>query len=302
MADSDRVGDGNTDMSALPPPCRTLGAELAAAREASGLSEEAMAARLLLSKRQLVSLEQAELIGFYGLSYYRMALRKYVDAVGLPIDRLHRIDWSGADPGRISSRGDVGEPSVSFDDDTTRSRLPAAAAVALVVLSAAGYLVWSSRPDWLPLQTAAINVADLPSAPPQGLPPAAPESVPPPSDEVPGLAPSGTSALAPDADLPPPPTEPVPFSARDTDTSLEGIRVAVGNSTWVFARFDDNATLERSIAGGTSLDLERFPVYLAVGSADGVTLIVNGRPVSLTPFARNGEIRLSRQELATLRP
>ena len=292
-------------MSSLPPPCRAFGAELAAAREARGLSQEAMAARLMLSKRQMISLEQAELTGFYGLSYYRMALRKYMETVGLPIERLNRIDWSGADPVPAASSGDASAPSVSFDDDTTRSRLPAAAAVVLVAVSAAGYLFYSSRPDWLPFQTPTISVAELPSAPPaplRGLPATTPEPAPaPPPDEVPGLAPAGASTPAPQAELPPPTAEPVPVSARDTDTDLEGIRVVVASTTWVFARFEDNSTLERGIAGGASLDLERFPVYLAVGSADGVSLIVDGRQMPLTPFARNGEIRLSRQELATLR-
>jgi transcriptional regulator with XRE-family HTH domain len=282
-------------MSALPPPCRALGAELAAAREARGLSEEAMAARLMLSKRQLVSLEQAELTGFYGLSYFRMALRKYMTTVGLPIERLNRIDWSGADPVPTAASGDASAPSVSFDDDSTRSRLPAAAAVVLVALSAAGYLFYSSRPEWLPFQTPTISVAELPQATADAAPA-------PPAEELPGLAPSGTSTLAPEADLPPPPAEPVSVSAQETDAALEGIRVAVGSTTWVFARFEDNSTLERGIAGGASLDLERFPVYLAVGSADGVSLIVDGRRVPLTPYARNGQIRLSRQELATLRP
>ena len=205
-----------------------------------------------------------------------------------------------------AASGDASAPSVSFDDDTTRSRLPAAAAVVLVALSAAGYLFYSSRPEWLPFQTPTISVAELPSAPPappQGLPQATADAAPaPPAEELPGLAPSGTSTLAPEADLPPPPAEPVSVSAQETDAALEGIRVAVGSTTWVFARFEDNSTLERGIAGGASLDLERFPVYLAVGSADGVSLVVDGRRVPLTPYARNGQIRLSRQELATLRP
>jgi cytoskeletal protein RodZ len=291
-------------MSSLPSICRSIGAELAAAREARGLSEEAMAGTLMLSKRQLVSLEQAELTGFYGLSYYRTALRKYMEAVGLPTDRLHRIDWSGADPTPPAS--DHAGPSVSFDDDSTRSRLPAATAVVLVALSAAGYLFWSSRPEWLPLPPPTIDVSELPAAPPaspQELPPTTPDPSPTlPADEWPGLAPAGTAATAADADLPPPPAEPVPVSAQPSDASLDGIRVTVASTTWVFARFEDNSTLERGIAGGSSLDLDRYPVYLAIGSADGVNLIVDGRRVPLTPYARNGQIRLSRQELATLRP
>jgi cytoskeleton protein RodZ len=294
-------------MSSLPSTCRSIGAELAAAREARGLSEEAMAASLMLSKRQLVSLEHAELTGFYGLSYYRMALRKYMEAVGLPTDRLQRIDWSGADPMPTTPASDHSGPSVSFDDDATRSRAPAAVAVVLVALSAAGYLFWSSRPEWMPLQPPTISVSELPAAPavdPQGLSPTAPvtSAAPPPSSEWPGMAPAGSTAPAADTDLAPPPAESVPVSARDADTSLDGIRVEVASTTWVFARFEDNSTLERGIAGGTSLELDRYPVYLAVGTADGVSLVVDGRRVPLTPFARNGQIRLSRQELAPLRP
>lgn len=294
-------------MSTLPSSCRAIGAELAAARQTRGLSEDAMAAQLLLSRRQLVSLEQAELTGFYGLSYYRMALRKYMEAMGLPADRLNRIDWSDADPAPASFPGDSAAPSVAFDDDSTRSRVPAAVAVVLVTLSAAGYLFWSSRPDLLPLSTPTIGVSELPTAPPAPAPAMAaatpePAADAPPSQEVPGLAPTGSPPPAADTEAPAPPTEPVPVSAQEPDASLAGIRVAVAGTTWVFARFEDNSTLERGIAGGSSLDLERYPVYLAVGAADGVVLIVDGRRIPLTSYARNGQIRLSRQDLAALRP
>ena len=115
-------------MTSLPPPCRALGAELAAARAARGLTEDAVAARLMLSKRQLVSLEQAELAGFYGLTYFRMALRKYMVAMEIPLERLDRIDWSEAAPeSGAAAGGDDAGHIVAFDDDSTRSRLPAAA-------------------------------------------------------------------------------------------------------------------------------------------------------------------------------
>jgi len=290
-------------MSTLPSICRTLGAELAAAREARGLSEEAMARQLMLSKRQLVSLEQAELTGFYGLSYYRMALRKYMVALGLPTERLNRIDWSGADP--VPTAGQS-EPSITVDDDSSRSRVPAAAAVVLVALSAAGYLIWTSRPEWVAMPSSGTSISELPAipdAPPAPLPTEVRDAPQAESTEPwPAQTPSTESGPSADAEPPPPPAEPVPVSAKDTDTSRDGIRVAVTSTTWVFVRFEDNSTLEQGVAGGSSLELERYPVYLAVGATDGVTLVVDSRRVPLTPYARNGQIRLSRQQLAALRP
>jgi cytoskeleton protein RodZ len=291
-------------MSSLPSTCRTIGAELAAARDARGLSEEAMARQLMLSKRQLVSLEQAELTGFYGLSYYRMALRKYMDALGLPTERLNRIDWSGADP--VPSGG-LSEPSIPVDDDSSRSRVPAAAAVVLVVLSAAGYLFWTSRPEWVAMPSSDISVSDLPAIPDASsapLPTESPETQEVPTTESTQPWPAQTSSTesVPSADAEPPPADPVPVSAQDRDASLDGIRLTVTGTTWVFVRFEDNSTLEQGMAGGSSLELERYPVYLAVGATDGVTLVVDGRRVSLAPYARNGQIRLSRQQLAALRP
>jgi cytoskeletal protein RodZ len=293
-------------MSSLPSTCRTIGAELAAARGARGLSEEAMARQLMLSKRQLVSLEQAELTGFYGLSYYRMALRKYMDALGLPTERLSRIDWSGADP--VPSGG-LSEPSIPVDDDSSRSRVPAAAAVVLVVLSATGYLFWTSRPAWVAMPSSDISVSELPAIPdasPAPLPTESPETQEAPTAESTEPWPAQTSSTesgpSADAEPPPPPADPVPVSAQARDASLEGIRLTVTGTTWVFVRFEDNSTLEQGIAGGSSLELERYPVYLAVGATDGVTLVVDGRRVPLAPYARNGQIRLSRQQLAALRP
>lgn len=293
-------------MTSLPPPCRALGAELAAARAARGLTEDAMAARLMLSKRQLVSLEQAELTGFYGLTYFRMALRKYMVAMEMPLERLDRIDWSEAAPESGASAGDDGGHIVAFDDDSTRSRLPAAAAVLLVVISAAGYTFWTSRAERSPVPAPTDVVADQPSSPvpvPESVPQASPvPEPPPPPGEVAGLAPAASATPSPDTDVPPAPTEPVSVRAQNQDSLLQGVHVTVASTTWVFARFEDNSTMERGVAGGASLELEGYPVYLAVGSADDVNLVVDGRRVPLTPYARNGQIRLSRQALATLRP
>jgi hypothetical protein len=45
-----------------------------------------------------------------------------------------------------------------------------------------------------------------------------------------------------------------------------------------------------------------LPVFLAVGTADSVEVLVENRPVPLEPYIRNGQVRMTKPELARLVP
>lgn len=71
--------------------CARVGARVAAAREKRGLSVERICDRLLLSKRQVHGLEQADASAFHNAGFYATALRKYVALLDLPSELLDGI-------------------------------------------------------------------------------------------------------------------------------------------------------------------------------------------------------------------
>jgi hypothetical protein len=83
-----RSGNGEPTRAVLPLTCQTVGAALARKRSHHQWSPEEVAARLLLSKRQVLGLEQADPGAFYTIPFFVKALRRYMDLVGLPSDLL----------------------------------------------------------------------------------------------------------------------------------------------------------------------------------------------------------------------
>ena len=61
-----------------------------------------------------------------------------------------------------------------------------------------------------------------------------------------------------------------------------------------------NRVTERRLEAGQEMEVGPLPIYLAVGMADGVEVLVEDRPVELDRYIRNGQIRITRPELAAL--
>jgi hypothetical protein len=80
------------------------------------------------------------------------------------------------------------------------------------------------------------------------------------------------------------------------------VRVSVGKPTWIFIRYPDNRVVDRKLAAGEELEIGPLPVYLAVGTAEAVEVRVENRPVALGPYIRNGQVRLTKPDLARLVP
>lgn len=68
--------------------CARVGARVCALREQRGISVNHVCERLLLSKRQVQGLEQADPSAFHNAGFYAQALRKYVAFLDLPADLL----------------------------------------------------------------------------------------------------------------------------------------------------------------------------------------------------------------------
>ena len=71
--------------------CARVGARVSAAREKRGLTVDQICAALLLSRRQVCGLEQADTSGFHNDGFYAAALRKYVAFLGLPQELLEGL-------------------------------------------------------------------------------------------------------------------------------------------------------------------------------------------------------------------
>ena len=96
---------------------------------------------------------------------------------------------------------------------------------------------------------------------------------------------------------------PEPASAVVSSGDPEStVRISVGKPTWVFIRYPDNRVVDRKLAAGEELEVGPLPVFLAVGTAEAVEVRVENRPVALGPYIRNGQVRLTKPDLARLVP
>lgn len=270
--------DGDRSRKApLPSCCRAIGAQLAATRDTRQIFVEAVASKLLLSKGQILGLEQGDPSPFYNTDFFLRGLRKYMALLEVPADLLVADDQDGeeeegglrlmlADPALkrpIRPAGGPGSPRA------------AATAAVLTLAVGGGYLV--TQGPWRPPAVVTSDVISLASMAPLPAEPIRLPSEPP----RPVRAEPATAS-----------------SSRDPAT----VRVSVGKSTWVFVKYPDNRVVERRLEAGEELELGPLPVYLAVGTADSVEVRVENRPVALGPYIRNGQVRLTQPELARLVP
>jgi transcriptional regulator with XRE-family HTH domain len=262
----------------LPGSCRAIGAQLTAARETRQLSVEALASQLLLSKGQILGLEQADPSAFYSTDYFLRGLRKYMAYLDLPSDLLDESDEAEDDGGLRLMLADSWHVRASATPSRAHRWATSGVATAVVLVAASAFYLYQA--GWL-----------LPSAA------AAPDTV---SLSAESALPS--QPIQPPSE-PPSPVRAEPASAVVADGDPDSmVRVSVGKATWVFIRYPDNRVVERRLAAGEELEVGPMPVFLAVGTADSVEVRVENKPVALEPYIRNGQVRLTRPDLARLVP
>jgi transcriptional regulator with XRE-family HTH domain len=258
----------------LPSSCRAIGAQLAATRDTRQISVEAAASKLLLSKGQILGLEQGDPSPFYNTEFFLRGLRKYMALLDVPADLL--VDDEEEEEGGLRL----------MLADMTQRRLvqphgrpaPAMVVTAAVVLAAAAG-GWFVAQSWW-------------------------RAAPAENNDVISLA--GMSPL-PAEPIRSPAEPPLPFKAQPAVASSSGdagatIRVSVGKATWVFVKYPDNRVVERRLEAGEQMEVGPLPAYLAVGTADSVEVRVEDRPVALGPYIKNGQVRLTQPDLARLVP
>lgn len=268
--------DGGLSRTAvLPSACRAIGARLAAARDSRQLSIEAVASELLLSRGQVLGLERADPAPFYTTSYFLRALRKYMALLDVPPDLLVDDEEDQDEDGLRLTLADL-RPVGRQSPFASRAWSGMAATATLVATTVTGaYLLragWPAPPPALSDTVSLAGVSPLPAEP----------------IHMSSLIPASVEA------------EPAAIrAAADPDSA---VRISVGKPTWVFVRYPDNRVVERQLAAGEELEVGPLPVFLAVGTAEAVEVRVENRPVPLGPYIRNGQVRMTKPDLARLVP
>jgi len=268
--------------------CAEVGARFAAARVARSLSVDDVAHRLLLSTRQVRALERPEPGAFHSPVYFVRALQKYAEFLGVSADLYEGVTAAAPQDGE------------DRDEPPSRTRGIVTVVALGLLLAAAGiwYVVGASSAD--PAATLAPQAAVPREAPIADEAPVT--DVAPPEPAPPVAAPAAPSPAPPaSAPVTPAPAEPpAQASAVPAAASAGAGSVEVSRATWVFVRYPDNSTVERRVAAGERITFRQIPVYVAVGAVAGVTLTLGEHPVDVSPFASDGEVRITRDQIVAI--
>lgn len=299
----------------------TPGAQLAAQREAMGLTVEQIADQLKLAPRQVKALEAGDYAALPNMAVVRGFVRAYAKVVKLDatplvamIEVISPTSHEAAPP-----RKEIAATFTEsrFPSMTGRSPGPAAwlvgVAVVVVVAAAGAYayqtglipasLFQRSNKDASASASAAVEAskpADVAVAPlettlvkpGQETAPLQSPSVPlisvPPQGAASDAAPAATPAAAPSA---PAPTAPVaqvsPPAAAPATASGTQLVLKVTQDSWVEIRRPGSTPLISRLvkAGSTETFDIKDPALLIVGKPAGVEATLNGAPLVLPPVA-----------------
>ncbi|MCC7243550.1 MAG: DUF4115 domain-containing protein [Acidobacteria bacterium] len=270
---------GSSRPTHLPGSCPGIGRQLAGVRAARQLSVEDVASRLLLSKAQVMGLEAGDAAAFYTSAYFLRGLRKYMAFAGVP-DEL--LDLSPPD-----------EEEADHPDDLRLTLATAAVEPATAGPRVSGHTAWVMI---VVVAAVLIGLATLGISRYGGA--TADISVPSDIVQLDSAWPLPAQPLRAAA-VAQPPVQSIAAQLAIPDDGAT-VRLSVGKATWVFVRFPDNRVTERRLAAGEAFEVGPLPAYLAIGTADSVDLRVEDRPVALEPYIRNGQVRITRPELAAL--
>ena len=302
----------NDPMTPLPV-ASTVGAQLRAAREALGLSQESVAQQLKLAPRQVRAIEEDDFARLPGRTFVRGFVRNYARLVhldpGAVIAGLPRVD--GTSPLDRPSLTAVSRPMAELPvasvrrKPSTRWLIPV---VLLAIVAAAGVYEYARAPA-SPRRVSVDSVAPPPSAPkpagqtatvlPNPVDPAkadATSAEPQKTDPTPGAAPtavapasdaSTTATAAPASSVAKSPTTPAV-----TDATL---LLTFREKSWVEVKDGNGAALflQTGAAGTTQTVTGAPPLDVAIGNAAGVGVTFRGQPVDIAPFTHANIARFS---------
>jgi cytoskeleton protein RodZ len=252
------------------PATGSPGARLAAAREARGLTAAQAAEQLRLTQDAILAMEEGRYQVLGPAVFARGHLRKYAALLGQPADELLRDHDSSSN--RVAESSLIPPASAHTEVKGENGRrvrwLPWVVAVAIAVITAAGWWYWQGRAGQAPES----------------------EPAPPPATGQ-TEAPPAASPGAPDQEAPAPalPPEAAPGSAPAGQTGSTGtvkpgeLSLAFSGPCWleVYDARGERLAFELVEPGEFRAFDGPAPWRVVLGNAPVVSARIDGRPVSI---------------------
>ena len=281
-----------------PPPA---GAMLRAAREAAGLSLDAVAQQLKLAPRQVLALEEGDYAALPGRTFVRGFLRNYA--------RLVRVDAAAvlaALDGRDAPALDLPAlqptaPTIGELPTNERARpgwarwaipLTLVAAIATATIYEVSRSYVDGRHSGAPAPAAADT--ERPAARREATPPGNESPLPNPMASSPAASGAGTAEPAPAPAAPSAPvlgTMPVAEPPTGTDAPLV---LTFRDSSWTEVKDGTGRLLvsQMMAAGQTRAVAGTPPFEVVLGNASAASVTYHGKPVDLAPYTRQRVARV----------
>ncbi len=282
------------------PPAATAGALLGAAREASGLTIDAVAQQLKLAPRQVRALEEGDYTHLPGRTFVRGFVRNYARLVHLDPDEVVGSLPAGAAapaleaPTLQQTAQTMGELPTTDQSRPAWARwaIPLTLAVVVAVAAAYEWLRPAGVARQLPGKETAVESPSAAAVPPgatgtplsnplvAGKPAAQSDPLQEPAQTVVSTpTPAATGAMPATAAAGPVPEQPITIAFRDF--------------SWTEIRDRDGRLLLSGMnPGGTVQSLSGMPPFdVLIGNAGDVRLTYKGSPVDLAPHTRQNVAR-----------
>ena len=280
----------------------SAGAALKAAREAAGLSVDAVARQLKLAPRQVKALEDDDYQRLPGRTFVRGFARNYARFVRLDPDTVISLmpapDSAPAleRPALAASRRPMGEIPVERVTKPSASRwlIP----LLLAIVAIAGFYEYARSPSGFLRQLLAPGSAPAAlRAPPPAAPASAPGKVAAAPAVPPGSAAGTTTTALPNPVIGPKPAGTSPGQETPaTDAAGSAMLLLTFRGTsWVEVR-DANGRLVLQMTGGpgmTQTVSAAPPLELALGNAPDVAVTFRGQLLDLAPYTRGNVARVA---------
>jgi len=278
------------------PLTATAGTLLGAAREASGLSIDAVAQQLKLAPRQVRAIEEDDYAHLPGRTFVRGFVRSYARLIRLDPDKVLAALPAGATapaleaPTLQPTAPTMGELPTTDHSKPGWARWAIPLTLAAVVAAAAVY-------EWVrPAGVARPTTTKDPAVVAEG-----PAIVPASPDTSGTPLPNPVGAGKPAAE-PSPAREPAPASASTAGTSEtpvtsateQPLAFAFRDYSWTEVRDRSGRLLLSGMnPGGSAQNLSGTPPFdIVIGNAADVRLTYKGDPVDLAPYTRQNVARL----------
>lgn len=281
-----------------PQPAATAGTLLRAAREAAGLSIDAVAQQLKLAPRQVTALEEDDYTHLPGRTFVRGFVRNYARFVRLDADTvLGALPAGAATPALAAptlqqTAPTMGELPVNDHARPSFSRWAIPLTLASIVALAALY-------EWLrpadegryvagPSPETTTTVRPAPVVPPE----------PQAGTPLPNPLASAPSVTSPDAPVAATPTEAsVSAPAAATGPAPDDVQLVLAFRDFSWTEVKDRGgrvLVSRMNPGGTTQTVTGTPPFeLVIGNASDVSVTYKGSPVDLAPHTRQNVARFT---------